>query len=382
MFDSQAGAQAVLEATEGDPFDLDPDQDGLACEEIDEGIEAPMDRGVAGESKELSVEECAELLSWLNETSPSLDRTQEILTEVEQLDLFEQPRPEAGRLFSEYADDFIEMADRQRVVTQPEFTTDANRYFVSAFNAFAESFDLLSSAVNEEDQALADEGSEQFDRGSDFISEASDSISTLSESCTAVTTSSEGSLPSSTMAPEVELFEGNGDGVSDTFTLVPGVAVFSLSHEGSANFAVLLYDEQGEIVDLLVNTIGSFGGSAAIGLPEGGEYIANITADGPWQIEIDQSIGNVLTPPASLSGSGSTASQFVQLEPGLARFSMSHEGDSNFAIVVYRDDGTYVDLLVNEIGNYEGAQATPIERSGTYILDIEAGGTWEVLITQ
>ena len=135
MFDSQAGAQAVLEATEGDPFDLDPDQDGLACEEIDEGIEAPMDRGVAGESKELSVEECAELLSWLNETSPSLDRTQEILTEVEQLDLFEQPRPEAGRLFSEYADDFIEMADRQRVVTQPEFATDANRYFVSAFNS-------------------------------------------------------------------------------------------------------------------------------------------------------------------------------------------------------------------------------------------------------
>jgi hypothetical protein len=87
--------------------------------------------------------------------------------------------------------------------------------------------------------------------------------------------------------------------------------------------------------------------------------------------------------PIQLSGSGQTATQGFTLEKGISIFEITHTGgDSNFSVVLMNGNGEWVDLLVNEIGEYSGKKAVGINKKGTYLLDIEADGNWTVNITQ
>ena len=61
---------------------------------------------------------------------------------------------------------------------------------------------------------------------------------------------------------------------------------------------------------------------------------------------------------------------------------MTHDGQSNFAIWLLRDDGSIVDLLVNEIGPFNGSTALQIPANDTYILDITGDGNWTISINQ
>jgi len=70
------------------------------------------------------------------------------------------------------------------------------------------------------------------------------------------------------------------------------------------------------------------------------------------------------------------------LKGGLATFKMTHDGKSNFAIKLLDSDGNMVDLLVNEIGNFNGSKAARIDQVGLYLLDIAADGNWSVSIAQ
>ncbi|MEN4043543.1 MAG: hypothetical protein PQ971_01680 [Methanobacterium sp.] len=84
--------------------------------------------------------------------------------------------------------------------------------------------------------------------------------------------------------------------------------------------------------------------------------------------------------PIKLSGSGQEATENFHLNSGLARFKMKHQGSSNFAIVLYSTQGEYIDLLVNEIGSFDGSTAVPIHSSGEYMLDVSADGPGKLLL--
>ena len=84
----------------------------------------------------------------------------------------------------------------------------------------------------------------------------------------------------------------------------------------------------------------------------------------------------------SLSGEGQEASQQFTLTEGLSIFTMKHSGSSNFIVYLLDNNGKYVDSLVNEIGDFDGAKAIGISKSGDYILDINADGPWTVNISQ
>jgi len=66
-----------------------------------------------------------------------------------------------------------------------------------------------------------------------------------------------------------------------------GLIVVKMKHDGSSNFAIWLMDKNGREIDLLVNEIGLFDGSKAIGIPTSGIYLLDITADGNWRITIE-----------------------------------------------------------------------------------------------
>lgn len=78
-------------------------------------------------------------------------------------------------------------------------------------------------------------------------------------------------------------------------------------------------------------------------------------------------------------GSGDDIVNFTAVTSGLAQFSLSHRGSHNFAVKLLRSNGDYIDLLVNDIGDYDGKGTAKIE-AGQYVLDITADGNWAVIV--
>lgn len=92
--------------------------------------------------------------------------------------------------------------------------------------------------------------------------------------------------PTPTPVPEPIRLSGRGQQASSQFHLNQGLTVFKMTHDGRSNFNITLLDSQGQRVDLLVNEIGSFDGSKAVGISQPGTYILDISADGNWTVTI------------------------------------------------------------------------------------------------
>jgi autonomous glycyl radical cofactor GrcA len=186
-----------------------------------------------------------------------------------------------------------------------------------------------------------------------------------------------------TAAPTAEpiTLSGTGQEATSKFSLEKGLSIFRMSHDGDSNFAIWLLDDEGDKVELLVNEIGSFDGSKAVGIKKHGDHLLDISADGKWAITIEQPRpSSAPSIPKALKGKGQQASEAFSLDKGLARFEMTHDGDSNFAIWLLDDEGDNVELLVNEIGEFDGSKAVSISKGGIYLLDISADGNWEISI--
>ena len=92
--------------------------------------------------------------------------------------------------------------------------------------------------------------------------------------------------PRPTSAPNVTDFSGKSQTATQLFTLSAGLKTFQMTHSGDGNFAPVLLNRDGKVVDLLANEIGHFNGSKAKSIPRDGIYILDVTANGPWTIKI------------------------------------------------------------------------------------------------
>lgn len=87
--------------------------------------------------------------------------------------------------------------------------------------------------------------------------------------------------------------------------------------------------------------------------------------------------------PIALSGEASQATDFFELEEGLAVFDFSHQGQINFIATLLDEQGTEVGYaLGNEIGTVESSSALRIQQAGRYVLDVDADGPWSATVTQ
>ncbi len=93
--------------------------------------------------------------------------------------------------------------------------------------------------------------------------------------------------PTPTQSGQIRL-DGQGQQASSFFNLRSGLAIFRMTHAGEHNFAIWLLDDHGKKIDLLVNELGSFAGSKAIGIEKAGRYLLNVQADGKWTVSIEQ----------------------------------------------------------------------------------------------
>ncbi|MCE5255147.1 MAG: hypothetical protein LLG45_13255 [Actinomycetia bacterium] len=191
-------------------------------------------------------------------------------------------------------------------------------------------------------------------------------------------------------------YSGSGDKVSEKFELQAGVTIFHMTHSGSSNFAVTLYNEAGEYVDLLANEIGTYDGATLIGVKadqlvgaEPGKHYLQIEADGAWTIVIEQPrVASGAALPQTLTGSGPNVTIPIALTSGVAVFNMTHSGSSNFIVTLYADDGDYVDILANEIGAYSGEKSVTVNGGilnaspGIHWVSVDADGDWTIKITK
>lgn len=74
-------------------------------------------------------------------------------------------------------------------------------------------------------------------------------------------------------------------------------------------------------------------------------------------------------------GQGDSLANFSVIRSGPVRFTLSHTGERNFIVELYSARGEYIDLLANEIGDYDGDRAVPLP-PGDYYLQIQADGQW------
>lgn len=80
--------------------------------------------------------------------------------------------------------------------------------------------------------------------------------------------------------------------------------------------------------------------------------------------------------PIVLQGSGQAATDAVALPAPISIARFTHTGSANFIVTVY--EGDEPDLLINEIGPYQGAR--PLSGREPVIFDIDADGSWTVRI--
>ena len=164
--------------------------------------------------------------------------------------------------------------------------------------------------------------------------------------------------------------QGSGDSIVE---LPASVGMVTASHNGSSNFAVIVLDAANESTgDLLVNTIGSYSGHTAYGLNSFGEGVRlQITADGAWELTIAP-----LANAPELAASGSGDGVFLY-DGGASAAAMTHDGQSNFAVIEHNDDLFSMGLLVNEIGPYSGT--VPLG-AGPSVITVSADGGWTIAV--
>jgi zinc-ribbon domain len=87
--------------------------------------------------------------------------------------------------------------------------------------------------------------------------------------------------------------------------------------------------------------------------------------------------------PITLSGQGSQATDFFELEEGLSIFEMSYQGRSNFVVTLLNEQGREVGYaLGNEIGSGKVSNPLRIARAGRHVLDVDSDGPWQITVRQ
>ena len=172
---------------------------------------------------------------------------------------------------------------------------------------------------------------------------------------------------------EPQSFSGTGSEVVMLDPLGEDVFYATVTHDGSSNIALWSVDENGQDIDLLVNEIGGYEGEVALNFGEDPAAL-RIEADGDWTIDL---VHLAEAPRWDGEGvyedRGDSVLIVDGVADGLTPVTLTHDGESNFAIWTWGE--SYPDLIVNDIGAYEGTTLLP---DGSLVLQVDADGTWTI----
>ncbi len=81
---------------------------------------------------------------------------------------------------------------------------------------------------------------------------------------------------------------GTGPVASQFIYLNSGLTTFSVSHNSMNTFNIELLDQNGKLVDTVINEIGPYHGAQSISVAQPGIYLLNIDTDGTWHVDVSQ----------------------------------------------------------------------------------------------
>lgn len=165
---------------------------------------------------------------------------------------------------------------------------------------------------------------------------------------------------------------GTGDDVIRGRIPADAPAIAVLSHRGEGHFAIWAVESDGEEYDLIANEIGDYDGRGTVNFDRYGRTLAgfNISADGPWTMRLVPA-SDASRVSDSYAGQGDDVLRAATHAGRVV--TISHRGEGHFAIWAHDSDAEATDLLVNEIGDYDGTVALPAD---THWLEITADGEW------
>lgn len=181
--------------------------------------------------------------------------------------------------------------------------------------------------------------------------------------------------PTKTPAPEPITLSGSGDDIVD-FVKWEGAAIGIFTNSGSSNFIVKSFDQAGEYVDLLINTIGSYQGTVPIDFSSDEQTSRlEIKSSGSWEVQVlPIDYARTETVPGIFTGNTDDVVILTGGKPDLIKATST--GESNFIVWSFSSSGR--DLIFNEIAPYSG---TAMLDSSTILLTISAEGDWSLEIT-
>ena len=96
--------------------------------------------------------------------------------------------------------------------------------------------------------------------------------------------------PRPSSGSQMSSFQGNSQTASDFFELSEGLKRFAMTHQGNGHFGVTLLNKDGSRIgmeSLLANAVGPFDGSKAVRIPREDVYLLQVSADGPWTVQVE-----------------------------------------------------------------------------------------------
>ena len=202
-------------------------------------------------------------------------------------------------------------------------------------------------------------------------------VKTKIPTLTPMPTKTSTSIPTATSMPLPVVIEGKGDQVVNFSKTWEDPTILKIQNSGGSNFIVKNYDDNGEEIDLLVNTIGKYQGVILIGVTslENPTTRFSIRSSGSWRIEADPfefSYLESIQIPGSLEGENDNVVLLIG-SPDLINFKC----DRGY-IGVWAYTSTKRSLIVNEVGPYSGQSILP---NGTAMLVIKSTGKWSFDVT-
>lgn len=169
-----------------------------------------------------------------------------------------------------------------------------------------------------------------------------------------------------------------GTKITSSIHLTKWLHKFKLSYNWESNFAVTLLDSEWNYIALLANEIGDTESSIGVKIEKEGDYSFNVTADWSWTIVVDYSTPRVTVIQNTIDGVWSNIIWPFNLTKWLHKFKLSHNWERNFSVILLADNGDYIELLANEIGDVDSSIGVKIEQGGDYFFNITADWSWTI----
>lgn len=185
-----------------------------------------------------------------------------------------------------------------------------------------------------------------------------------------------------TPLPEVETYTGSGTSIVDVGRDGSAAIVHIVGNSAGRYFCVESYDENGEQMELLVNTTEPYDGYSPLDWRDDeATYRFAVEAVGQWTIEIlpfapiPETVEHCLAVPGKYEGSGDDVVILMGETPDTATI-VGNDSASYFGVLGYTSSGG--DLLVNTTDPFEGTKM--LDRD-TFALEVDAKGSWSIEVT-